>query len=202
MKKSAILISALFFVGLTPAFAEDGARLFQRKGCTTCHGVGGAKPITAQYPSLAGQNAEYIVEQLNSFKDGHRTGINAQQMVQFAKSISKDGAENQTAVASYLAAQAFVGGNNVDADLVEKGKAAFTEKGCTSCHGEGANAPIMPAYPKLAGLSPQYVINQLNAFRDGSRKGTNRADAMAPMATTLAPEEVAAVANYLGSLSR
>jgi cytochrome c553 len=39
--------------------------------CAGCHGPAGAG-IPVQYPRLAGQYAEYIVQQLKAFKEGAR----------------------------------------------------------------------------------------------------------------------------------
>ncbi len=40
---------------------------------------------------------------------------------------------------------------------------------CAGCHGENGNS-MMPMFPKLAGQHPGYLIKQLIAFKDGSRK--------------------------------
>lgn len=40
---------------------------------------------------------------------------------------------------------------------------------CAGCHGEIGNS-MMPLFPKLAGQHPTYIVKQLNAFKDGSRK--------------------------------
>jgi cytochrome c553 len=221
MKKSAILISALFLVSLAPAFArelpdaKDGARLFKRKGCYTCHGQNGANPIGPQYPVLAGQNTGYIVEQIKAFSGGHRSVLpydsakagqnrsygvlNSNQMVPFANSIYKEGEVVVNSIATYLNSQTQANHNSVDSALAEQGKTLFAERGCNACHGEEGKAPIMDQYPKLAGLSPKYITNQLDAFRKGTRVGTEFSNTMAPMASTLTEEESEAVANYLGS---
>ena len=40
---------------------------------------------------------------------------------------------------------------------------------CSKCHGSDGNS-ISPSYPKLAGQQRQYLLAQLRAFRDQSRK--------------------------------
>ncbi|MDT8446629.1 MAG: c-type cytochrome [bacterium] len=205
MKKSAILISALLLMGLAPAYAEDGSRLFQRKGCYTCHGAAGANPITPQYPVLAGQNKDYIVSQIAAFSNKHRQGtLNTNQMVPFANSITKDGPEVVGAIAEYLASNQPTKTASYDNDQVHEGEEVFMQGGCAACHGEDAKTPIMPNYPKLAGLSPEYLANQLYAFgaaeKKATRGGTPEAMMMAPMAQGLTAEQVKAVSNYLASL--
>ena len=40
---------------------------------------------------------------------------------------------------------------------------------CTACHGPGG-ASANPEWPKLAGQSPRYMVEQLKAFKSGARK--------------------------------
>lgn len=41
---------------------------------------------------------------------------------------------------------------------------------CAGCHGENGAAPVMGAYPKIAGLGETYQFQQLQAIRDGDRE--------------------------------
>jgi cytochrome c553 len=41
--------------------------------CVACHGEGGAKPIQADYPVLAGQNSSYLSAALLQYKTKKRT---------------------------------------------------------------------------------------------------------------------------------
>lgn len=50
--------------------AEAGAK--KADTCKACHGEGGAKPIQADYPVLAGQHYDYLVAALNQYKSGKR----------------------------------------------------------------------------------------------------------------------------------
>jgi len=78
------------------------------------------------------------------------------------------------------------------------GKALYTSKGCTACHGPGGSKPLAPGYPITKGQDETYIINQIKAFKSGERKGANSA-LMAPMAQTLSDAEAAAIAKYLSS---
>ena len=40
--------------------------------CVTCHGADGAKVVSPEYPILAGQQADYIVQALRDYKAGKR----------------------------------------------------------------------------------------------------------------------------------
>ena len=58
--------------------AADGAELYKAKICNTCHGDEGNQPVTAAYPKIAGQNAEYALQQMKDIRDGKRTnGLSA-----------------------------------------------------------------------------------------------------------------------------
>ena len=43
------------------------------KACGACHGEKGDKPLAPDYPMLAGQHADYIVQALENYRDGRRT---------------------------------------------------------------------------------------------------------------------------------
>lgn len=57
-----------------PAWAAGDAAAGKTKSatCVACHGEGGAKPIMAIYPILAGQHADYLAKALNDYKTGAR----------------------------------------------------------------------------------------------------------------------------------
>lgn len=66
---------------------------------------------------------------------------------------------------------------------------------CAACHGaEGISPNDM--WPNLAGQKQAYLIKQIKAFKDGSRKDPM----MSPMAGTLSDDDIANVAAYYNSL--
>lgn len=52
--------------------AKLGAALYDENGCAGCHGDDAATPADLGYPSLAGQQAEYIFKQISDFQSGAR----------------------------------------------------------------------------------------------------------------------------------
>ena len=42
------------------------------KACGACHGEKGDKPLAPDYPMLAGQHPDYIVQALKNYRDGRR----------------------------------------------------------------------------------------------------------------------------------
>jgi cytochrome c553 len=71
----------------------------------------------------------------------------------------------------------------------------LSEASCAACHGHNGIG-IIPLYPNLAGQKREYLIAQLRAFRDGSRKNP----IMSPMAAHLSDSDIENVAAYLASL--
>ncbi|MGR8933706.1 MAG: c-type cytochrome [Gammaproteobacteria bacterium] len=62
---------------------------------------------------------------------------------------------------------------------------------CAGCHGADGNS-AMPLFPKLAGQHPTYLVMQLQAFKDGSRKDPT----MGPMAAGLSEQDMRDIAAY------
>lgn len=83
-----------------PAIAGDAA-LGEEKAvtCIACHGEGGAKPISPQYPILAGQYADYLEQALLQYKSGSRKNMI---MAGIVASLTEEDFKN---LAAYFAAQ-------------------------------------------------------------------------------------------------
>ena len=94
---------------------------------------------------------------------------------------------------SLVSALSFASGDVLAAGDAAKGKAKAAT--CVACHGANGIA-IIPQYPNLAGQKEQYLILQLKAYRDGTRKNP----IMAPMATGLSDEDINDLSAYYASL--
>ena len=72
------LITAGLLFGAGQAAALDGAQLYNTKTCFSCHGKDAKTPILPTYPKIAGQNAEYALQQMKDIKSGARSnGLSA-----------------------------------------------------------------------------------------------------------------------------
>ncbi len=124
--------------------------------CTGCHGEHGAstKPDT---PSLAGQDAEYLVNATTAYRDGRRKSSAMESPV--AKLSDTDIVD----VAAYFAAQA------PQAPQVRKPLSIeqWVER-CDRCHGTDGNSRA-PHMPGIAGQSEHYLARVLREYRDGER---------------------------------
>jgi cytochrome c len=90
MKFLCPVFAALIVVAASPAFAEDGATLWQTKTCWSCHGKDGKTTILPNYPKIAGQNVQYIEEQMYDIKHGVRTNRSAAAMAGIMVLVSDD----------------------------------------------------------------------------------------------------------------
>ena len=70
--------------------ADDGATLWQTKTCWACHGKDGKTTILPNYPRIAGQNVQYIEEQMYDIKHKVRTNRNAAAMEGIMVLVSDD----------------------------------------------------------------------------------------------------------------
>lgn len=93
----AVLAGLTFAAG--NALALDGAKLYQEKTCIACHGKDAKKPLTPEYPRLAGQNAKYAEKQMQDIKSGARANGNAAAMKGVMHLVSD---EEIKALADYL----------------------------------------------------------------------------------------------------
>ncbi len=51
----------------------DGAELYASRTCIACHGKDANTPLLPNYPKLAGQNSEYLFQQMKDIKSGARS---------------------------------------------------------------------------------------------------------------------------------
>jgi cytochrome c len=100
LKLSASAIIASLFISVSGSAIADGAAVYTAKACGSCHGATGAEPIMGAYPKLAGQNAEYLVQQMIDFKSGARTNAQSAVMKGMVASVSEG---EMKEIADYLA---------------------------------------------------------------------------------------------------
>jgi cytochrome c len=101
--KCAGLVAALLLVGgaATVSGEElDGATLYTQRTCIACHGADAKTPILPSYPKLAGQNAEYALQQMKDIKSGARSNGSTAAMAGIMHLV--DEAEMR-AIADYIA---------------------------------------------------------------------------------------------------
>ena len=187
--------------------AEAGAT--KAAVCTACHGPSG-NSANPEWPSLAGQNAAYIREQLAMFKAKKR---NNPIMFPIIEGLSE---QDFADLGAYFAAQTPAG---LEADpsywkageaLYKAGDAARNIPACTACHGPAGQGHSASGYPALRAQHSVYTVKQLqdyltqNRYRDTADSATVHQTRNSAMMTTVAarltPEDIRNLASYLQGL--
>ena len=164
--------------------------------CAACHGADGNSAIAAN-PKLSQQHPEYLVKQLQEFKDGKRADP---VMKGFASALSDEDMRN---ISYWVTAQPAKPGFAKDKELVMLGERIYRGgvadrqiAACAGCHSpNGAGLPSQ--YPRLSGQHADYTVAQLVAFRDGKRKNSAQ---MTDVAAKLNDREIRAVSDYIAGL--
>jgi cytochrome c553 len=196
-----LLAGTLIFLGITEARAEGDAERGQPHTalCVACHGPDG-NSIAATFPNIAGQNAQYLLKQMQDFKSNARS---APLMTGMLNAFNDQQLED---IAAYYSKQKTHRGN-ADPALVELGESIYRSgikrkeiAACSSCHSPTGSGNGPAAFPALAGQWPEYTEAQLKAFRAGER--TNDGDSRMMQMTTLdlTDPEIKAVSSYLYGL--
>ncbi len=166
--------------------------------CSTCHGFQGrgSSPV---FPLLAGQQHDYLVTQLQTFRNKSRADQNAH-VYMWGVAAGLDDATIE-AVAGYFAAQSREPGHPQNAAEVAAGAAIFKNgiasrdiPACSACHGDDAHGNA--AVPLLAGQHRAYLASQLEAFKTNARIN----EMMNANAKNMTPQDIEAVSAYLASL--
>jgi cytochrome c553 len=209
--KSLSLAATLAIASTATSRAEEPAadtvpkQEFQAKFdyCRTCHGVSG-QGFRGAYPMprLAGQQPEYIQNQLHAFIERRRTNP---VMFNVAHVLTPAMVADLASHFHDLDPKPLGGAPK---ELVAEGKTIFEDgipsadvPPCASCH--GADAKGNGQFPRLAGQLNDYIINKLaNWTKERGQDPANpdTSAIMEPIAHKLTPEQVAAVAAYLSYL--
>jgi len=201
MKSMRVLASLV--AGLTLACAqaqEKDVREMVSEVCSNCHGIDG-NAVSPIFPKLAGQSQEYLLSQLQAFRDQTRKDPDAHAYMWGISRLIDD--KMRVKLAEYFSAQKPTRGTPGDPQLAAKGKLIY-EKGieskqvpaCAGCHGQDAQGNKI--FPRLAGQHPQYLVKQIKVFHGNDRP--NNAVMMKAVVEGLSDEEALEVAAYLQGL--
>lgn len=160
--------------------------------CAGCHGEHGEGSLDGEYPRLAGLSAEYLATQLRQFKSRDRLNI---PMVPFTDERELP-EEDVIAISHYLSSielpsklapleEEDVESESFDAFARLKESRAvvnigrypgnefagehFYKKECAGCHGERGFGGAEGLTPPLAGQRSQYLLRQVQNFRNSDR---------------------------------
>jgi len=171
--------------------------------CKTCHGLQG-QGFRGSYPMprLAGQQPEYLVNQLQAFIERRR---NNPVMFNVAHVLSP---EMEKALAQQFNGLDPKPLDGVSRENLTEGKKIYLEgiaksdvPPCASCHGD--NAKGRDAFPRLAGQLHDYVYKKLTNWdkeRGQDKNNPDNSAIMQPIAHNLTDTQIRAVAGYLSTL--
>lgn len=163
----------------TAAAGDQAAGKKAAADCAGCHGEQGVSGNPAN-PSIAGQNAVYLVAALKAYKDGSRKeGTMKNAVATLKEGTMKD-------LAAFYAAQ------QPQPPKVTRplSTAAWVQR-CDRCHGVNGNSTD-PRTPAVSAQRADYLEKVLHAYHKGTRKDS----VMAAMSSTLTDADVVGLAAY------
>jgi len=89
MKLAKVLILAVGIIFSVASFAA-GKSLYMSKTCWACHGKDGNTTLQPAYPKVAGQNKEYLINQMRDIKTGVRSNGQSEAMKGVMGLVSDD----------------------------------------------------------------------------------------------------------------
>ena len=192
-------------IGVAPQPSGVAAKEFQAKAgyCETCHGLSARGFIgTNPMPRLAGQQPDYIKNQLQAFIDRRRLNP---VMGNVAHVLSPAMVEALATHFKNLDPPPYGGAPK---ELAAEGEKIFREgvpdtdvPPCDACHGQDAHG--LDEFPRLAGQLDGYIISKLSNWSKERGQDPNKPDSseiMSPIAEKLTKEQIAAVAAYVSDL--
>jgi len=195
-----VSLICLMLTGISSVQATGSVEAGKTKSitCAACHGQDG-NSVNPEWPSIAGQHANYIVTALKTFKNGERNNL---LMGGQAAALSEQDMED---LAAYYSVQKPVARTS-DPALVAGGERLYrggnSDRGvsaCIACHGPKGAGNSAAGYPSLAGQHSTYTITQLLAYQKGERT-TDRSQMMRDIAALMTDDEIASVASYIQGL--
>jgi cytochrome c553 len=172
--------------------------------CKTCHGLEG-QGFRGSFPMprLAGQQPEYIANQLQAFIDKRRANP-----VMFGVAHVLDPAMVK-ALSEYfrsLDPKPLGGASKGNAaegrKIYEEGLPSASVPPCASCHGPDAKGA--DSFPRLAGQLPDYIFRKLTNWdkeRGQDKEKPDNSAIMQPIAHDLSEAQINAVAAYVSQLN-
>lgn len=196
-------LAVAFFAGAANAQGVSGvSKAAEEKTvnlCSTCHGPRGIS-TSPEFPILAAQQKEYLVNQLHAFREKSRSEKDAHDFM-WGIASGLDNAMISEIAVFYSEQPPAPGRAGGDTAQIASGRKLFDQgspdrgiPACASCHGEHAAGNGM--FPRLAGQHAKYVAKQLAYIQSLVRA----APVMHGIVKDLSPAEIQALAAYVQSL--
>ena len=193
----AVAVTGFLLAGAVQAGDAESAKAIVANLCSGCHGLDG-NSTDPKFPKLAGRHPEYLVRELKEFVSGARK---SDIMTPIAASLDPGEFKG---LGEYFGAQKPASGVVLDQKIAASGMKLYQdgdeERGvpaCSGCHSsDGAGSK---RFPRLAGQHREYLLQQMQDFRNDVRKGAG-SRLMREVTKRLSDDEMKAVAEYLTGL--
>jgi cytochrome c553 len=180
---AAVLLTAV------PAAAQPMSYAERLQACHTCHGDDGNSKME-KIPSIAGQPAFYILNQLFLMREGVRK---VEAMEPFVKDLKDDELDRFSKLFAGLPAKP--SGEPIDEAKAKRGAEIAEHRRCSSCH-----LPSLAGQdqmPRLAKQRIDYLIPTLQSYRGAPRPGADTA--MSAAIAGASDADIEALAHYCAS---
>lgn len=198
------------YVGVAPTGDAQAGAHFATTTCAACHGAHG-NSVSPTFPNLAGQNYNYLLKQLEDFRDGKRKKSPMNAMIRTVPTAS--GQQNLKNIAAYYAAQTLNRKANANAHapqpsaraaqagyaIYQHGLSASHVPACAACHAASGKGMAPMAIPALAGQHSVYLASELKLFANGERHNSP-GHVMSVIARRLTAQQIKEVALYAQAL--
>jgi cytochrome c553 len=162
--------------------------------CSDCHGENGVS-TTSHIPHLAGQRMEYVVNELQAYKDGLRDNPAMRAVV---SSLTDEAMRN---VAAYYSLRGHDDETLVTAEADQRAilefspsVAKWTSK-CNRCH-EGNGFADPGKFPILTGQREEYLVRTMHAYQNRFLRASSMMHAMTEQ---LSPADIQEISAYYAS---
>jgi len=139
---------------------DPAAGKLEAAACTGCHGTDGVSN-NLPGPTLASQNAGYVIDALKAYSTGAREDA----MMNAAAKITAEDAAN---LAAYFSTELKCE-SALTADKQASLPGHATASKCIACHGANGKS-TNPSWPNLVGQSQTYLVSALRRYGTGARK--------------------------------
>lgn len=179
---------------------EAGKQL-NEGSCVSCHGTNGVSDVP-EWPSLAGQHADYVRYHLKRFRNEERYDPQGL-MTPEAQDLSDEDINN---LAAFFAHQQPPKAQSVDEGLAKRGRDIYlggirgkSVPSCAGCHGPAGKGIKGAGYPRVAGQEQPYMVAAMKGFKSGERDGDSNSE-MRDIASRMSEQEIKAVAAFMSSM--
>lgn len=182
----------------------NGRDLVTSHECAHCHGQDG-RASQDDRPNLAGQNREYLIKQLLDFQATAASGFWPARIQRLMNPHAMGLSHQQIAdAAAFFSSLECRGSRYKPVSAPVKPEIASR---CESCHGRDGAAPLSPSIPRLAGQNREYLVKQIDLFKNHphgvqlvAAGGASRGNPMMePQAWPLTTDEIQHLAAYFSS---